>query len=129
LFPVGTTTVQCDVDGNGGSTNEGSGTFQVVVESLTITTTSLPSATTGVPYEAQLTAGGGNPPYTWKLVSGSGKLPRGLKLDKSTGAISGTPTKHSITSTFTVEVLDTKTTTRPHTRDTAEATFTIDVAP
>lgn len=32
---------------------------------LTITTVSLPEATVGVPYLADLAATGGTPPYTW----------------------------------------------------------------
>jgi hypothetical protein len=95
---------------------------------LTITTSSLPNAAIGSPYSQTLSATGGAPPYTWKLARGSEKLPRGLKLDKSTGVISGTPAKRSATSTFTVEVLDTKATTRPHSRDTATATFTITIS-
>jgi hypothetical protein len=82
----------------------------------------------GQAYSATLGATGGNPPYSWKLAAGSARLPRGLKLNHATGVISGTPTKKSETSTFTVEVLDTKKTTRPHTRDTATATFTITIA-
>jgi streptogramin lyase len=95
---------------------------------LAITTSSLPNAAIGARYSQTLSAIGGVPPYTWKLVRGSGKLPRGLRLDKSMGVISGTPAKRSTTSTFTVEVLDTKARTRPHRRDTATATFTITIS-
>jgi uncharacterized protein YjbI with pentapeptide repeats len=129
-FPVGTTEVSCKVNGDtiaGDPDNVAEGDFQVVVTApVAITTTSLPPATIGVAYSAQLAANGGNPPCTWKLISGS--LPKGLKLDGSAGAISGTPSKHSATSNFTVEVLDTKTTTKPRTRNTAEAAFTISVS-
>jgi hypothetical protein len=95
---------------------------------LSITTASLPGGTVGQAYSATLGAAGGNPPYHWRLAAGSAKLPSGLKLSRATGVISGTPTKKSQTSTFTVEVLDTKMTARPHTRDTATATFTITIA-
>jgi hypothetical protein len=51
-----------------------------------VTTSSLPSATRGVPYSVQLQAVNGTSPYKWKKIS---KLPKGLKLS-STGLISGT---------------------------------------
>jgi hypothetical protein len=94
---------------------------------LTITTPTLPNAAVGNAYSQTLSATGGNPPYTWKLAHGSGKPPRGIKLDNVTGVISGTPTTRSTTSTFTVEVLDTKT-FGPPTRNTAVATFTITIS-
>ncbi len=93
---------------------------------VAITTTSLAGGTVGSAYSATLEATGGNPPYTWKLVSGS-KLPKGLKLNKATGVISGTPNLVG-TSTFTVEVRDTKTTTKPRTRGVATATLSIAVS-
>lgn len=97
----------------------------LVVEPLAITPTSLPPAVIGTAYSQTLTATGGNPGYTWKVAKGS-KLPAGLKLGKTTGTIAGTPTARSTTSTFEVEVQDTKTGT-PKTRNTAIATFTITV--
>jgi hypothetical protein len=95
---------------------------------VTITTSSLPSATIGQRYSATLAASGGNPPYTWKVVKGMGSLPKGLKLNKKTGVISGTPSTTAVSSTFTVEVLDTKTKTKPKTQDTETKTFTITVS-
>jgi len=108
-FPYGTTTVTCSItDGYG---NQASGTFQVTVPTgaLRITTTSLPPATIGEAYSAQLNAFGGNPPYSWKIVHSMGALPKGLHLDRFTGVISGTPKNQATTSTFTVEVKDTRT--------------------
>ncbi|MBI4260877.1 MAG: hypothetical protein HY658_09965, partial [Actinobacteria bacterium] len=56
----------------------------------TITTTSLPAATPGQPYQAQLQATGGDGSgYTWLLCPGWA-LPAGLALS-ATGLISGTP--------------------------------------
>ena len=55
---------------------------------LMITTSSLPQAVQGTPYNAALTATGGAPPYTWSM---SGSLPPGLTFN-SAGGISGTPT-------------------------------------
>jgi hypothetical protein len=50
-----------------------------------------------------LTASGGAHPYKWKLVSSA--LPKGLKLNKKTGVISGTPKPHALGSdSFQVQV-------------------------
>ena len=67
-------------------------TYSLAVRStaITITTTSLPSATVGVAYSQTLAATGGKPPYAWSITSGA--LPGGLSLSSSTGVISGTPT-------------------------------------
>ncbi len=78
-----------------------------VTRPLVITTTSLPGGSDGHAYTTSLAAAGGNPPYRWKLVAG--KLPRGLKLQRATGTISGTPWRSdSGTSTFTIEVYNQK---------------------
>jgi large repetitive protein len=108
-----------------GQAGNGSGLIIVGSSPLTISTSSLPAATIGSTYSQPLSAEFGNPPYTWKLASG--KLPKGLRLSGSTGVISGTPSKKAMSSTFTVEVLDTKT-GKPKTRNTATATFTITVS-
>jgi len=92
---------------------------------LSIIANPLAGGFVGQPYSTTLAATGGNPPYTWKLVSGSGTPPKGLKLNKSTGVISGTPTSHAVTSTFTIEVLDTK--MAKVKKNTATATFAITI--
>jgi len=61
----------------------------------------LPQATVGAPYFAQLTATGGATPYTWSISSGA--LPAGLTLDGVTGQISGTPSSAG-NFAFTVQV-------------------------
>jgi hypothetical protein len=107
----------------------GTATTTAQAESLFgITSTSLPPGNIGTPYSQTLVAVGGNSPYAWKVVSGS--LPHGLHLDKATGTISGRPGKRSTTSTFTVQVTDTKklVNVRPHTINTASATFTITIS-
>jgi len=58
-------------------------------DTLTITTTSIPSGVQGVWYGATLQAVGGVWPRSWSLASGT--LPGGVSLD-SGGVISGTPT-------------------------------------
>ena len=69
---------------------------------LAVATSSLPDATVGTPYSAQLQAAGGTPPYTWSVSAGL--LPAGLSLGSS-GAISGTPSADG-TFNFTVQVED-----------------------
>lgn len=55
---------------------------------LAITTTSLPPATIGVPYNATISVSGGSQPYRWSATG----VPAGLLLSTS-GTISGTPTQ------------------------------------
>jgi hypothetical protein len=75
----------------------------VGVSGLVVTTGStLPTATSGVPYSVKLSAAGGVTPDQWSLALGS--LPAGLKF-KSTGVISGTTTAAGLDS-LTVRVTD-----------------------
>ena len=74
-----------------------------VTDPLTIPTSSLPSAVVGVAYSARLEASGGTTPYSWSITSGS--LPGGLKLDATTGVISGIASSPG-TSDFTITVTD-----------------------
>ena len=65
---------------------------------VTILTKSLPAATKGRGYSTTLAARGGTTPYTW---SHTGSLPRGIKMNNSSGVISGTP---SVTGSFPITV-------------------------
>jgi hypothetical protein len=58
-----------------------------------VTTTWLPAAKLGRPYLAVLGATDGVAPYQWKRV---GKLPTGLRLNRKTGVITGTPKQKGI---------------------------------
>lgn len=69
---------------------------------LTVTTVSLPGATVGTEYSANLTSDGGEAPYKWAITDGA--LPAGLNLAEG-GAITGTPTAAG-ESTITVKVTD-----------------------
>ena len=85
---------------------------------LTITPTSLPTATLNASYSATLSEGAsGTAPYTWTLSSGA--LPTGLTLGSSssgnTTTISGTPTTAGSFS-FTVQVQDSTSTARTGTQ-------------
>src|SRR5581483_9364689 len=71
-------------------------------QSLSITTTDLPSVQEGTAYNVTVAATGGTAPYTWALSSGS--LPAGLTLS-SAGVITGTPTA-SGTSSFAITATD-----------------------
>jgi hypothetical protein len=78
----------------------------VVQPRPSITTTSLPSASTNGAYSATVTATGGVAPFVWAIASGA--LPGGLSLSASTTnsvTISGTPTAQG-TFTFTIKVTD-----------------------
>lgn len=56
---------------------------------LTITTAALPGGQVGKAYSTALSATGGTTPYQWSVTGGA--LPSGLRLDGTTGAITGTP--------------------------------------
>ncbi|HVG63082.1 MAG TPA: putative Ig domain-containing protein [Hyalangium sp.] len=90
----------------------------VVIPPLAITTSGLPEAYRGRPYQAALEASGGVAPYTYSLAGGA--LPSGLQLDTA-GRFSGTPSvsgsfgltlavedgsQHSLSRAFTLTVLD-----------------------
>jgi hypothetical protein len=84
-------------------------TFTLTVNAvLTITTATVPDASTGSSYQQVLTATGGTTPYTWSVTAGS--LPPGLSL-ATNGTISGTPTTVGSYS-FTVQVADAASATR-----------------
>jgi len=70
-------------------------------------------------YSDTVYAGGGRPAYKFAVVQG--RLLKGLKLDKKTGTISGTP-KNAGTSTFTLEVTDAS-------RSTSTQSESITIAP
>ena len=75
----------------------------VAVETLVVTTASLPNGLEGAAYSETLAASGGTTPYTWAITAGA--LPDGLSLNNGTGEISGTCTVVG-TFDFTVEATD-----------------------
>lgn len=91
---------------NGGDDSGGGGSVTPPV-ALAITTTSLPDATPGAAYTANVTAtGGSGAGYTWSITAGS--LPNGLNIGPSGTpgtSITGTPSGNGLVS-FTVEVMD-----------------------
>ena len=104
----GTFTFQATVSDLQGGIGEASLTVLVVSTApsatpLTILTQALPTATTGSPYSASLTASGGVIPYFWSIPSGT--LPAGFVLNSSSGLLSGT-TNQSGTFAFQATVSD-----------------------
>lgn len=92
----------------------------VVAPPLAIETTTLPGASIGTPYGANVIATGGLPAYTFSLESGS--LPAGLSL-AADGTVTGTPTGPTGTSTFTVRVTDSA---NPQETVTKQISLTVD---
>jgi len=80
-----------------------SGAGVPVPSPLQFTSSSLPNAQVGVPFQASLAATGGVQPYHWAVTTGT--LPSGLSLGPDTGVISGTTTQGG-QSGFTVQVSD-----------------------
>jgi hypothetical protein len=75
------------------------------LNTIGITTTSLPDWSVGVPYYVLLQASGGSGIYSWEIVSGT--LPDGLILNAVGGFISGTPTGSGDgTSPIAIKVFD-----------------------
>ncbi|CAK0780747.1 hypothetical protein CCP4SC76_7590001 [Gammaproteobacteria bacterium] len=78
----------------------------VILDQLTIATTSLPDALVNKVYVQHLHAIGGQTPYQWSLATGS--LPDGLTLHATTGLLSGTPTNLGTSESFSLQVQDAK---------------------
>lgn len=70
---------------------------------LAITTTSLPSGTVGLAYNASISVSGGTTPYAFSAAG----LPSGLSINSSSGAISGTPVQSDVgTASVAITVTD-----------------------
>ena len=99
--------------------------FTLTVLGLHVTTTSLPTMTRGSFYSVQLDAAGGSTPYKWKVTKG--KLPGGLKLSPA-GLLSGTLKRKADPGDQPVSFSVTVTSHGKTSRQTATATFTLDVS-
>jgi hypothetical protein len=84
-----------------------SGTIVISEKPITFTTTTIPTATEGMPYSASIAISGGTSPYSWAVSSGS--LPTGVILESfsSYAYLTGEPYAGTAGSyTFTVQVTD-----------------------
>ncbi len=63
----------------------------VVAEKIAISTLLLRPGRVGKLYAAKLATSGGVKPVAWRIVRGP--LPRGIRFDRTTGALSGIPTR------------------------------------
>ena len=90
-------------------------TLTVNAPTISVSPTTLPSATVSSAYSQSVTASGGTAPYTFAITSGA--LPAGLSLSGS-GTLSGTPTAGG-TFNFTVTTTDSSTGTGPYTSSRA----------
>ena len=99
--------------------------FKLTVVGLHITTSSLPKATSGVPFGKQLEAIGGLTPLKWAKVSG--KLPLGIKLSTA-GLLSGKVAlkKYAPGTSFSFTVKVTDSTKKVHQTAMASLTLTIE---
>ncbi len=79
----------------------------VVVLPLRVATASMPDAAQGFPYDAALDArpAGAGAPFAWSVAPSAAALPPGLRVERDTGRVVGTPTRVG-TMTFTLEVVD-----------------------
>jgi large repetitive protein len=100
---AGTSTVTVNVtdSSNPAQTTSGPETITIAPAALSLTMSTLPDGTVGVPYSATIGVSGGTSPYTCTVTSGS--LPAGLSITGCT--VSGKPTTAG-TSTVTVKVTD-----------------------
>ena len=88
------------------ATTPGSVSLSVVAPTLSITTTTVPTAQVGTNYSAVLATTGGQAPFTWTLTSGT--LPKGIAFNTGAGIFSGTPLQFG-TSVLGVKVTDSST--------------------
>ncbi len=97
------TTGAVTMAGSGGNTIGGCSAVFAPCPTITVNPPTLPNPTVGVPYNATVTATGGDGTYTFAVTSGL--LPAGLVLS-SAGAITGTPTTGG-NSSFTITATET----------------------
>jgi len=108
----------------------------LVIQELQVTTPSLPNATTGQAYGQTLGATGGVPAYDWSEPTaffddvdgfGAAATPcEGLRLNFSTGNISGTPVNVGACGPFTAQVTDSGV---PQQSDQRDFTITVTAGP
>lgn len=116
-----TVTVKVTDSSNPAQTTSGPETITIAPAPLTLTLSTLPNGTVGVPYSATIGVSGGTAPYNCTITTGT--LPGGLTLGANC-LVSGTPTTAG-TSTVTVKVTDSS---NPQETTTGQESITIDAA-
>jgi hypothetical protein len=99
----GSSTITVSVTDSGSPAQNASSSQTIIINPapLSLTTSTLPGGTVGVPYSAPIGVTGGTSPYSCSITSGT--LPAGLSISGCT--VSGTPTTAG-SSTVTVKVTD-----------------------
>lgn len=120
---AGTSTLTVKVTDSSNPTQTTTGPVTLVVSpaALTLTISSLPNGTVGVPYTATIGVSGGTSPYACSVTAGT--LPAGLTLTGCT--VSGTPTTAG-TANLTVHVTDSSS---PQQSTSGPVSLTINPAP
>lgn len=77
---------------------------KLAVTSITVSPTTLPNVSIGVPYNQTVTGSGGTGPYNFSVTAGA--LPAGLALTNSTGQIYGTYSGSPGSASFTITATD-----------------------
>jgi len=106
--PTGTTPGTYPVTVTAESWTSNGSNLTVNIDTLQITTSSLPNGYQWITYGSNVSATGGTTPYSWTIISGA--LPAGLTLNSASGLISGDPSSFG-TFNFTVQVTDSATPT------------------
>jgi hypothetical protein len=109
------------ITAHNGIGNDATQNFMLTVVGFHVTTTTLPSATRGVAFSAQLNAAGGHTPYKWKKGAA---LPKGLKLS-SAGLLSGTPSTKLAPGSYPISVQVTDSTKGVHQVATSTLALTL----
>ncbi|MFN0106645.1 MAG: putative Ig domain-containing protein [Bryobacteraceae bacterium] len=105
--PGAFTPVVLGTDALGGAVVLNTSTFNIVGNLAIQSSTQLPNARSGVPYNGQVSVVNGNfTPLNFTIPAGAGALPSGLVLNAATGAITGTPEASVGQYTFTIFVTD-----------------------
>ncbi len=104
---TGTFTFSIQVSDTQGGTAQRELTIRILSTTgpLRISSTGPPSGKLYYPYNFRLTAEGGFPPYLWNLTAGT--PPSGLRLDSSTGSITGVPLAYGFY-TFRLRLTDSR---------------------